>query len=144
MEVRRTMKAMSVKERETRTNLEFMIPMGIPGRYQLLTKLKDMTIGVNSVVVRPIKSIPSVIRNTIGFFSTDGYWEGSFIAYGTDLRGRHTVLWDDFGIPTIKREPNTVITDFIKERLSSDNEIILVTAKERQGSCSLEFYYYLP
>ena len=144
MEVRRTMKAMSVKERENKTNLEFMVPMDIPGRHQLLTKLKDLTVIVDAVVVRPIKVIPTTINGTTGFFSTDGYWEGSFIAYGTDLMGRNTLLWDDFGIPSIKRKSNMVITDFIKERLNAENEIVIVVAKEHHNTYSLEFYYYLP
>ena len=143
MKVRRTMKGMSVMEQENRKKLDFMIPMDIPGRYQLMTKLKDLVINVDNVVVKPIHSIPTVIRDSVGFFSTDAFWVGNFIAYGTNLKGDKTLLWDDFGIPDIDREPNTVLTKFIKERLSSD-AIVIVTAKEDNKTFSLEFYCYLP
>ena len=144
MEVRRTMKSMSVMEQENRKKLDFMIPMDIPGRYQLMTKLKDLVINVDNVVVKPIHSIPTVIRDSVGFFSTDGFWVGNFIAYGKNLKGDKTLLWDDFGIPDIDREPNAVLTKFIKERLSSTDAIVIVTAKEDNKVFSLEFYCYLP
>lgn len=143
MEVRRTMKSMSVMEMDNRKKLEFMVPMDIPGRYQLMTKLKDLIIHIDSVVVKPVYNIPQSIEKSVGFFSTDGFWVGNFIAYGYNLRGEKTLLWDDFGID-IERKQNCVLTKFIKEKLSCDKDIVIVTAKETDSRFSLEFYRYLP
>ena len=143
MEVKRTMRSMSVLEKENKSRLDFMVPMDIAGRYQLLTKLKDLVVDIDNVIVKPIHSIPATIKNTTGFFSTDGYWVGSFVAYGKNLMGRRTLLWDDIGVPEIERQPNTVLTKFIKERLSCDNDITIVVAKKLHNKTSLEFYCYL-
>lgn len=143
MEVRRTMKSMSVMERDNRKQLEFMVPMDIPGRYQLMTKLKDLIIHVDNVVIKPVYEIPQIISDATGFFSTDGFWVGNFIAYGYNLRGEKTLLWDDFGID-IARKTGCVLTNFIRERLSCEQDIVLVTASKHNGRFSLEFYRYIP
>ena len=143
MEIKRTMKAMSVMEDNNRKKLDFMIPMDITGSHQLMPKLKDLVINIDSVVVKPITSVPSIINNTTGFFSTDGYWVGNFIAYGKDLMGRKTLLWDDFGVD-MERKPNAVLTKFVTERLSCNESIVIVTAKKASHNFSLEFYCYLP
>ena len=145
MEVKRTMMSQSVMEAERLSTMEFMVPMEIPGRHQLLTKMKDMIGTISDVVIKPIKTIPSTIKDCAGFFCSDGYYNGNFIAYGTNLNGKETMLWDDFTIPTIEHKDGVVITKFIKERLSSNNEIVIVTAKKQEEKVfSLELYYYLP
>ena len=65
-EIRRTMKQMSLKELERKEKLDFMVPLDIPGRHQIMDKLKDLIIRVDDIIVKPVHKIPS-IKNVTSF-----------------------------------------------------------------------------
>ena len=142
-EVRRTMKQMSVKEKERQQNLNFMVPMDIPGRHQLMTKLKDLVVRVDNIIVKPVSKIPT-IKNVCPFFSSDGFWKGNFIAYGTDTSGKEILLWDDIVVDEMEHEETSVDTNFIKAKLSYNEKAVIIVARDTYGVVNLEFYYYLP
>ena len=142
--VPRTMKAMSMMEVENRKKLNFMVPMDIAGRHQIMDKLKDLTIDVDHVIVKPVDRIPSVIRNIESFFSTDGYWYGNFIAYGTSTMGKQTLLWDDITIANMAHFNTMVDTQYIKERLMDSNPVTLIVSKVSNDKHYLVFYCYMP
>lgn len=144
MEVKRTMKNISVKEYEFKRKLDSMLPNELPGRHQILTKLKDLVVNIDAVSINSINSIPVLIKDAISFFSTDGFWVGNFIAFGYDLKDKKTLLWDDFGVLDIVRDDNVVYTNFIKERLSSNKDIVIVTAKQHNSKTVLNVFWYIP
>lgn len=138
------MKAMSMMEVENRKKLNFMVPMDIAGRHQIMDKLKDLTIDVDHVILKPVDRIPSVIRNIEPFFSTDGYWYGNFIAYGINTLGNQTLLWDDITIANMAHFNTMVDTQYIKERLMDSNPVTLIVSKVSNGKHYLVFYCYMP
>ena len=139
-----TMKAMSLQEQENLKRLDFMVPMNIIGRHQILTKLKDLTIDVSEVIVKPVDTIPSIIRKVVPYFSPDGYWEGNFVAYGTDLKGYPILLWDDIHIDAIPHYTHMVETYYVKQKLDCTQPATLITAIKRNNGYALVFYCYLP
>lgn len=144
MEVKRTMKSISVKEYEFKQKLNSMIPEEIPGRHQILTKLKDLIVNIDSVVIDLIHEIPETYNDVIGFFSTDGVWVGNFIAFGYNLKDKKTLLWDDFGVLEIVRGDYMVYTSFIKERLVHNKDIVIVTSSICNSKTILNIHWYRP
>ena len=142
-EIRRTMKQMSLKELERKEKLDFMVPLDIPGRHQIMDKLKDLIIRVDDIIVKPVHKIPT-IKNVTSFFSPDGFCTGNFIAYGTDVNGASTLLWDDIFVDEMTHEDGVVDTGFIKNKLSYNKKAVIIVAREDNGKNNLEFYYYLP
>lgn len=142
--IRRTMKGMSMIERDNRRKMEFMVPLDITGRYQLLTKLKDINIDVGEVVVKPVTHLPSVIRKIQPFFSSDGYWNGNFVAYGTSTLDKEVLLWDDVLVEEMSHYDTMVDTQYIKERLDCNKPATLIVFKRCGEKNLLEFYCYLP
>lgn len=136
-----TMKGMSLREKDNLEKLNLLVPMDIPGRHLLMDKLKDLTIQVADVVIKPVNRIPDIIRNIKPFYSVDGYWDSTFIACGTSLQGDATVLWDDYLIDEIIHYNSIVDTAFIKERIKFDEPVVVMVASK---SNSLELYYYMP
>lgn len=143
-EVRKTMPSKSLLEEENERMLDFMIPKDLPGRHQILMKLKDVTIQVEEVVVKPIVKIPSLIRGVCNFFSPDGIWNGNFIAYGTNLFGNPVLLWDDYSVEDINHYNDMVSTYFIKSRMKCDEPVVIVTALPNKDKVTLVINYYRP
>lgn len=139
-----TMKAKSLQEMENAKKLDFMVPMNIEGRYQILTKLKDLIVDISEVIVKPVTTIPSVIRKVVPYFSPDGYWTGNFIVYGTDLKGEPVLMWDDINIIDMSHYNNMVETHYIKQRLDCKKPVTLITAIKKERGYALVFYCYLP
>ena len=143
-EIRRTMKSMSISEVESRQKLNLMVPLNITGRHQIMTKLKDLVVDIDDVIVKPVIYIPTIIRRTESFFSTDGYWKGNFIAYGTDLFGNETLLWDDIMVEDMPHYETMVETLYIKKKLDSSKPVTLVVSTVIMGKHTLNVYCYNP
>ena len=142
-DIRRTMKTMSFTEKENARRLDFMLPNSIPGRFQILTKLKDVTKSIESIELIPINSLPITIIGVTPFFSTDGFWEGNFIAYGTCTDGEERLLWDDIMVKGMKHNTSIVDMDYIKSRLAYNNDVVIITSRKAGfNSVVLELYYY--
>ena len=142
-EVKRTMKTMSIMEKENSRRLDAMLPSGIPGRFQILTKLKDITKSIDSIEIIPVSTLPSNIIGVTPFFSTDGFWEGNFIAYGTCTDGEERLLWDDIMVKGMKHEPNIIDMDYIKSRFTYKKDVVIITSRKTDSkSVVLELYYY--
>lgn len=144
-EIRRTMKAMSIREKENLKKLEFMIPMNIVGRHQILAKLKDLIIDIDEIVVKPVNEFPYIIRKVKPFFSTDGYCEGNFIAYGSSVKDdKDILLWDDVTIEDMPHFTTMIDTGYIKQHLRSDKPATVVVSRMKNEKHSLELICYLP
>lgn len=139
-----TMKPISIQEMENAKKLEFMVPMNIDGRFQIMTKLKDLIVDIDEVIIKPVKSFPTIIRRIEPFFSTDGYWEGNFIAYGTGLDGNQLLLWDDIMVEEMYHYTNMIETTYIKKRFDYNKPVTLITATKNQRGYALEFHCYIP
>ena len=144
MEIKQTMKAMSIMEKENKLKLERMIPNNVFGRYQILNKLKELTVDIDEVVIKSVNRIPSIIRRVESFFSPDGFWSGNFIAYGIGVNNKELLLWDDMMVDDIIHYQSMVDTQYVKEKLSSDNPATLIVSKNNCGKHVLEVYCYLP
>lgn len=139
-----TMKPISIQEMENAKKLEFMVPMNIDGRFQIMTKLKDLIVDIDEVIIKPVKTFPTIIRRIEPFFSTDGYWEGNFIAYGTGLDGNQLLLWDDIMVEDMYHYTNMIETSYIKKRFDYNKPVTLITATKNQQGYALEFHCYIP
>jgi hypothetical protein len=142
--VKRTMKALSIREVENAKKLDFMVPMNINGRFQILTKLKDLTVDIDEVIVKPVKFFPTIIRKVEAFFSVDGYSEGNFMAYGTGLSGKETILWDDVTVEDMTHYDGMVDTGYIKRKLDYNKPVTLITATKQRDGFALVFHCYIP
>ena len=143
-EVRRTMKSMSISEVEAKQKLNLMMPLNITGRYQIMTKLRDLIVDIDDVIIKPVSHIPTLIRRTESFFSTDGYWNGNFIAYGTDLFGNEKLLWDDIMVDDMRHYETMVETLYIKKKLDYSKPVTLVVSTTNMGKHTLNVYCYNP
>ena len=142
MEIKRTMLSKSIREEENTNRLMYMVPASVPGRHQILTKLKDLTVSISAVEVIPIHALPSVISNVIPFFSTDGFYESNFIAYGTCTDGKEKLLWDDVIVDDMKHDNHTVDVSYIKDRFVYNKDVAIVTCRENKDMNILSIYYY--
>ena len=144
-EIKRTMKAMSIREKDNLKKLEFMMPMNIVGRHQILAKLKDLIIDIDEIIVKPVSELPFVIRKVKPFFNSDGYWNGNYIAYGTSVKDdKDILLWDDITIADMPHYETMLDTGYVKQHLRSDKPATVVVSSLKNEKQSLILYCYLP
>ena len=142
LKIKRTMLGKSIMEEENSNRLNYMIPCNIPGRHQILTKLKDLIVPISSVEVIPIHALPASIDGVIPFFATDRYSTGNFIAYGVGVDGKEKLLWDDETVVEMSHIKNSIDVEYLKKCFIYSSDVVILTCRYKSNSSVLNIYYY--